>query len=132
MVPIGLCGGGIAILSNSVSGDNAFVLCSVVSSRDVDLRRIIIIRLCAQNFFACDLLGDACLELDLENFPDLSPRMMKAWMITFCKTLFTFKRIGRHRLSSLWCILVPHNMTVTIFRCGFEILQHFALTKSLF
>ena len=48
MVPIGLCGGGIAILSNSVPGDNVFVLCSVVSSRDVDLRRIIIIRLCAK------------------------------------------------------------------------------------
>lgn len=72
MVPIGLCGGGIAILSNSRPGDKTFVLRSVVSSRDVDLRKIIINWLLLKRF-AFHLLGDACLELDLENFPALSP-----------------------------------------------------------
>ena len=45
-MPIGLCGGGIATLSESIPGEETFALNKIVSSRDTDLKKKVILQMC--------------------------------------------------------------------------------------
>ena len=85
-------------MSNSITGEETFTFKNSVSSLDDDLEKKEFVKTIFQVCFGLNLLGDACLELDLEILPPLSPESVESTVVKTmtCLVIITVQRIRRH------------------------------------